>query len=402
VRICHISNLYPPDVIGGAEIVVAHLAQGLLAVGHEVTVITTARRGRAEMGEVDGIPVHRVPTANLYWAGEAPRRSRALKPLWHLIDLWNPVMYGRLRQALRAVKADVVHTHNLAGFSPSAWSAAAAEGLPIVHTPHDHALTCVRAIRMTRAGHVCERQCLDCAARSRWMRRLSRAVAGVAAPARFVLARHLELGFFPRASPAVVPWGLPPVVAGEPPTRAVNRGSVRFLYIGGLRPHKGVGVVLDAFRRAADVNARLDIAGTGELAVACAAAARDDPRVSFHGFVSGPRKDELFRSSDVVLLPSLCWEAVGLVILEALGHGLPVIASRTGGIPEFVEEGRTGFLVEPGNAAELAGLVGHIAEHREVLTTMREACRARAPELTLAQTVRGLIEVYEAARRRRP
>jgi glycosyltransferase involved in cell wall biosynthesis len=331
-----------------------------------------------------------------------------LKPLWHLLDLWNPVMYARLRRTLGRLKVDLVHTHNLGGLSPAAWSAATAEGLPIVHTPHDHALTCVRAIRMTRAGRVCERQCLDCGVRSRWLRRLSGAVSGVAAPSRFVLARHQELGFFPGAWTAVVPWGLPPDAgqwasdASVPRPTPDRRGPVRFLYIGGLVPHKGIGVALEAFRRAASAEARLDIAGAGELAEACTAAARHDPRIHFHGFVGSRHKNELLRSSDVVLLPSLCWEAFGLVILEAFGHGLPVIASRTGGIPEFVDEGHTAFLVEPGDAQALAERVSRIAANPGLLEPMRKACLARSGTLTLERTVKELVEVYEAARNRRP
>src|SRR5262249_31343406 len=151
--------LYPPDVIGGAETVVARLATGLQAAGHEVSVVSTAPRTRAGWSVVDGVRVFRLAPANIYWAGEAPRRPTILKPLWHLLDLWNPATYQRLRKFLAAEKPDVVHTHNLGGLSVSAWSATRAAGVPLVHTLHDHALTCVRAVRMTRRGRLCERQC---------------------------------------------------------------------------------------------------------------------------------------------------------------------------------------------------------------------------------------------------
>jgi glycosyltransferase involved in cell wall biosynthesis len=327
VRICLVSNLYPPDVLGGAEIVVGHLAKGLQAAGHEVTVVSTAPRARAGWDTVEGVRVRRLDPANIYWAGEAPRRGPILKPLWHLVDLWNPAMYRRLRALLVAEKPDVVHTHNLGGLSAAAWSATRGAGLPLVHTLHDHSLTCVRAVRMTRRGRVCERQCAPCAVRSRWLERLSRAVDAVAAPARFVLERHLELGFFPRAHTAVVPWGAPPLALAAGPSRH-GEGPLRFLFIGGLEPHKGIGVALEAFRRARDARASLDIAGAGTMADACRAAARRDPRIRFHGFVTGEEKERLLGSADALLFPSLCWEAVGLVMLEAFAHGVPVIASR--------------------------------------------------------------------------
>jgi len=396
VRVCLVSNLYPPDVLGGAEIVVGQLARGVQAAGHEVTVVATAPRARAGWETVDGVRVHRLDPANIYWAGEAAGRAHILKPLWHLVDLWNPVMYRRLRALLLAERPDVVHTHNLGGFSAAAWSATSATGLPLVHTPHDHSLTCVRAVRMRRSGRVCERQCAPCALRSGWLERRSRAVDAVAAPARFVLERHLELGFFPRAHTAVVPWGAPSVATAAGTPRG-DEGPVRFLFLGSLQPHKGIGVALEAFRRAPDARASLDIAGAGTMADACLAAARRDSRIRFHGFVTGEQKARLLGSVDVLLFPSLCWEVVGLVILEAFAHGVPVIASRTGGIPEFIEDGRTGFLVEPGDAAALATQIQRLAAHRDSIEAMREACRAYAARLTWARTVGELVEVYKAA-----
>jgi glycosyltransferase involved in cell wall biosynthesis len=400
MRICLVSNLYPPDVLGGAEIVVGHLARGLQAVGHEVMAVATAPRARAGRDTVDGVRVCRLDPANIYWAGDAPSRPRVVKPLWHLVDLWNPVMYRRLRSLLAAEKPDVVHTHNLGGLSAAAWSATRAAGLPLVHTLHDHSLTCVRAVRMTRSGRVCERQCAPCALRSGWLERLSRGVDAVAAPTRFVLERHLELGFFPRAHPAVVPWGAPPLAMAAGPSRR-DEGPVRFLFVGGLEPHKGIGVALEAFRRAPAARASLDIAGAGTMADPCRAAARRDPRIRFHGFVTGEEKERLLGSADALLFPSLCWEAAGLVMLEAFAHGVPVIASRTGGIPEFIEEGRTGFLVTPGDAVALATHIDRLAGDRAPIEAMREACRAGAARLTWARTVGELVEVYKAAVGRR-
>jgi glycosyltransferase involved in cell wall biosynthesis len=221
-------------------------------------------------------------------------------------------------------------------------------------------------------------------------------VDAVAAPARFVLERHLELGFFPRAHTAIVPWGAPPVATTVRPPR-LDEKPVRFLYLGGLEPHKGIGVALKAFRRLPDARAGLDIAGAGTMADACLAAARRDPRIRVHGFVTGQEKDRLLQSADVLLFPSRCWEVAGLVSLEAFAHGVPVIASRTGGIPEFVEDGQTGLLVEPGDAAALATQMLRLSVNRDVIEGMREACRARAARLPWARTVGELVEVYKVA-----
>lgn len=395
MRVCLASNLYPPDVIGGAEMIVGDIARGLRAAGCDVTVITTAPRVRAGRDADDGITVYRIPGGNLYWVGDAKRQPQALKPLWHSIDLWNPSVYRRAHQLLAREKFDVIHTHNLGGLSPAIWSAAAAVETAVVHTPHDYALTCVRSTRMTPVGHTCWTPCTHCALRGRWLRRLSRIVDGVVAPSQFVVDRHRELGFFPKARITVVPWGvpLPPPAAHQ----ARPGPEVRCLYIGNLAPHKGVRVLLEAFAHTRTTSLRLEIAGAGPLAEACATAAAADHRITFHGFVRGREKEKLFRSCHVLIFPSVCWEVAPLVLLEAYSFGLPVVAAQTGAIPEFVDDGVTGFLVEPGHVARLAERIEMLTVEPGLIDRMGTDCRARAERFTIERTVTGLLQVYDAA-----
>ena len=395
MRLCLVSNLYPPHVIGGAETIVREIARAVRADGHEVDVVTTARRGEARTEIVDGVTVHRFAPANLYWAGDAPRTTQALKPLWHAIDLWNPVMYRAVRQLFARGKFDVVHTHNLGGLSPAVWSAAAAARVPVVHTTHDYALTCVRSLRMTPAGRICESPCPSCALRGAWLRRMSRRVTAVAAPSTFVLDRHRELGFFPNAAPlSITPWGLAELPLRR--TRPPASPPVRFLYLGLLRAHKGVRVMLDAFTRVPSEDARLDIAGAGELLRACQAAAAADRRITVHGYVSGEPKARLLAESHAMLVPSISWEVSGLVILEAFAYGMPVIASRIGGIPEVMRDGVTGFLIDAGNPEELAARMRTLVAAPETLAPFGDRCRARAEELRLSATVARLLDLYRS------
>jgi glycosyltransferase involved in cell wall biosynthesis len=401
VKICLVSSLFPPRVIGGAEIMVGHAADGLHAAGHSVSVVTTAPRAETGHEVVRGIGIHRIRTGNLYWPGAAPTAPRAVKPLWHAIDLWNPVVHRRLRRILRDEAPDVVHTNNLGGLSPAVWAAATAEGMPIVHTPHDYALTCVRAMRLTRGGRICESRCSTCAIRGAWLRRLSGAVAAVTAPSRFVLDRHLELGFFGRAKAHVVPYAVekPPAA---PPAR---HGQLGVLLIGQLRAHKGIRVALAALAAAPDLDVRLDIAGTGELLAECRAAAARDPRIRVHGFVTGSAKEALFRDSHVLVCPSTWWEVTGIVILEAYARGLPAIGSRIGGIPEVIDHGRTGFLVRPGDAVELAARLRELAVNRDLVRTLGQGGLAHAEtnrvDAMAARLSAVYAEVHDAVSRRR-
>ena len=395
MRVCLVSNLYPPHVIGGAELIVADLARGLQDSGHDVAVVTTARRDAARSEMQDGVRVQRLPPANLYWAGDARGQLFALKPLWHTVDLWNPRMYTALRSILERERFDVVHTHNLGGLSPAIWSAAASAGVPIVHTTHDYSLTCVRSLRMTPGGRICRVPCTSCAVRGSWLRSLSRRVAGVVAPSQFVLDRHLELGFFPRAATAVIRWGLREL---PPPRPMPPLPPLRFLFMGLLRAHKGIQVLLDAFHRVQSDAIRLDIAGTGERAPECRAAAAADDRIQIHGWVAGDAKRRLLDAAHVLIAPPISWEVSGLAILEAFSYGIPALATRIGGIPELVEHGQTGYLVDPGDAAALAGGIEMLTNRPSLVQSLTATCRARAESLSVSRTVAELVDVYERVR----
>lgn len=394
MRVCLASNLYPPDVIGGAELIVADIARTLREQGHEVSVLTTARIRDVGTETADGIVVRRLPPANLYFAGDAPRKPKALKPLWHAVDLWNPIVYATVRRALERERVDVLHSHNLGGLSAAVWSAAVAAGVSIVHTTHDYALTCVRSLRMRPGGQICRTPCGPCGVRGRWLRHLSRHVAAVAAPSRFVLEQHTAEGFFPNAVTAVTRWGLRELPPHRP---APPSPPVRFLYLGLLREHKGVRAILTAFGRLDRGDVRLDIAGAGELAEECRAAAARDPRIEFHGWVAGESKRRLLGRSHVLLAPSASWEVSGLAVLEAFGHGVPAIASRMGGLPELVEDGVTGVLVAPGDATALTTAMHTLVDDPGALARLGRAGRARAEALRLEDTVGDIVDLYRRA-----
>ncbi len=132
-----------------------------------------------------------------------------------------------------------------------------------------------------------------------------------------------------------------------------------FLYLGRLSTEKGIPVLLDAwrkFRASADLpdKPRLVIAGEGPLQGMVEQASAKDPTIHFEGYVSGERKAELLHSCRAVVVPSVWWEALGLVVYEAYDFSKPVLAARSGGLTETVTDHQTGLLHEPGHADELA------------------------------------------------
>jgi glycosyltransferase involved in cell wall biosynthesis len=167
----------------------------------------------------------------------------------------------------------------------------------------------------------------------------------------------------PAASTRVIYGGADPVRYAPDPHQV--RAGV--LFVGRLTPHKGVDRLLEALP--AGVQLRV-VGSTGHDP---RPPERDYPRllrhlahdraVEFVGTAADNQLPELYRSAKVLVLPSVertrygrqvrVSELLGLVVLEAMASGTPVIASRIGGLPEVIEDGRTGFLVPPGDVAAL-------------------------------------------------
>ena len=101
--------------------------------------------------------------------------------------------------------------------------------------------------------------------------------------------------------------------------------------------------------------------------------------------------DQLFTESAVFAMPSFC-EPFGLAIIEAMSHGLPVIGSTVDAMHEIIREGETGYLVEPGNAEELAGRLIELLSSSELCRVMGEAGRARVKTSFLWSQVVDRIE----------
>lgn len=131
-----------------------------------------------------------------------------------------------------------------------------------------------------------------------------------------------------------------------------------YLYLGRLETDKGVGLLLDAWQMmAADGRGtvpKLKIAGKGGLTDHVAKVAASEPHIEYLGYVDGPRKQTLLDHCRAVIIPSICWESLGLSAYESYASRRPVVASRAGALQETVREGVTGWLFQAGDAQDLA------------------------------------------------
>lgn len=145
-----------------------------------------------------------------------------------------------------------------------------------------------------------------------------------------------------------------------------------FLFLGRLTEEKGLRILLDAwhlFEQSSSIG-YLQIAGDGPLAQEVAQRCKSMQRASFLGFQTGEDKQALLQNCSALIVPSVWWEPLGLVLYEAYDYAKPVIAARSGGIVDHVQDGVTGWLHEPGN-------VQMLADHLRQAMSDAEDCQAR-------------------------
>ncbi|WP_119169282.1 glycosyltransferase family 4 protein [Algihabitans albus] len=399
MRVLLISNLFPPEVLGGAEIMVEALAEGLLELDCEVTVAALAADGAWRLERPSGLSAEFVSGHPLGNDLLTTRRVRWRRAAWYLLGEVNLLARRRLGELMDKLQPDVVHTSNLTGFGPQAMAAAAARGLPLVHTIQDYGLVCLRGT-MFRGGRPCSGQCGDCRVGTTLRRAGSQTAHSVVGLSQHVLEQHLENGYFQNSEEQAivrtwhlegVPQHLPLPSEGAPRQRP---DPVTFGYIGRLHPTKGIDRLIEAMRRLDADSARLVIGGTGnaDLEADLKQQAAGLP-VEFLGWVDAK---SFYPMIDALVVPSIWHEPLGMVAREAHWWGRPVLAARRGGLAEIVRHGTDGLLFDPDDPAEFACALGDFARNADLRRVLVQGARTAAP----ADGRGGLAERYREIYRR--
>lgn len=352
---------------GGAE--VAFLEQNRLfeAIGWDV-VPFAMRHPDNLPSRWDGYFVDEIEFGRSY--GPAGQAVRAAK-----------VIYSReARRKLAAVigraRPSVAHAHNVYHhLSPSIFPLLKREGVPLVMTVHDLKLACP-AYTMLTGGQVCER----CRGGRIHNVVLNRCIKGRLSLSGLVFAEtvlHRALGLYRRtvdrfAVPSrfyvdkLAAWGWDRARLVHVPNCVDARqfelqaGAGRgFVYFGRLSPEKGLDTLI---RAAALARQPVTIVGTGasegDLRVLARAVGAE---VRFAGRLDGAALHAAVGAARAAVLPSTWYENAPLSVLEAYALGRPVIGARSGGIPELIREGETGWVVDPGRPEALAAALARVA-----------------------------------------
>ncbi len=377
-----LSFLYEPELGGGAAAVVNQLAHSLIQKSNSVVVITTWNGRYIKRENIDGIKIFRIPPMNLYWVGAKDKQHLLKKVFWQVFDIWNPHVFRVVRQILIKEKPEYIHSIKLRGLSPSIWSAAASAGIKkIIHTCQDYEIISPEGQLRTRIGKLAERGSALLFPYQALRRHVSRHVCAVTAPSNFVLRKHTNLGFFPSSHSEVISnshgYTSSQIEKHRAPFCRSFPGPLKLLYLGRLEPEKGVNVAVKSIAGLSGVE--LNIAGWGSLEQKIAG----EGNIHLLGPLFGEKKEAAIVECDALLVPSTWPESFGIVAAEAFAFGKPVIASNIGGLPEVVQDGVTGWLVEPGNVEAWKSKINQLVCIKDDLAQMADACFLRANEYTI-------------------
>ncbi len=326
------------------------LAHGLAAAGVDAIVAADPRGPLAERAGAAGLPV-------------TPFTARG--------DA-DPGAIARGVRLLRRLRPDIVHLHTARAHGAGGLAARIAGVRPVLVT---------RRVELPVRG-----------ALGRWKyRRLADHYVAISA----AVERALQAGGVPPTRITRIPSGVPiPPAAPRPVRPPGTPWTVGTL--AAFTPQKDPGTWLATVRRVATAIPEAEFlwAGDGELRRFTEVALADaglSARVRFPGFLADP--EDFWSRIDVFFLPS-AFEALGTVLLDAMARGIPVVATRTGGIPEVVRDGEEGLLGSPGRADELAAALLAL---RDPAAARRagELGRRRSSEFDVAHTVRRTRELYE-------
>jgi glycosyltransferase involved in cell wall biosynthesis len=343
--------------IGGLELYAEQIARGLAARGHEIHIVTSG--ASRESVTYAGLTIHRLPVA--FMLSQTP-----IHPGW----AWH------LRKLIHTLQPDLINVH--APVPSMALMAAMAAGrTPVVTTYH--------AGSMKKGRFVLD--LMIAAYETRMLPWLLRRSDAIICSSGFVEEKFLHPW---RTKTSVITPGVD-AARFSPSPESVVKG--RLLFVGNFSdPRKGLDILLRAAGTLSDVTLR--VIGEGRPVV--------QERVTYLGTQSPDEVAREMAAADVLILPSVTEaESFGMVLLEAMSSGRPVIGSEIGGIPYLVSHGQDGLLVPPGDAQALATAIRTLVGDRELNHQLATHARQKAAtqydwHSRISATEQVLTEVYRA------
>lgn len=376
-------------VFGGTEILILNEKEGLIKRGHEVKVFSSdVSNDQVNFGD---------------YTFKGFSENSLIK--WFSY-VFNFNSYIKLRQVLREYKPDIIHLHNIFyQVSPSVLFAVG--NIPTVLTLSSYELICPTGAMIKSDGSRCispGKHDLRCTGSIKGYlyetikqfvhKYLLKKIALYIAPSESIKGDFLNQKII--SSPITVIHNGIPLMAFSP---LVN--YKRLLYVGRLSKEKGVEVLLRAMKIIKERMPEIivDIVGDGPEKNILIKLSNDlnlGNNVRFVGSIPHNKIGDFYKLCTAIIVPSICADNFPTVCIEAMSIGRPIIGSRVGGIPELINDGDTGFLIQPGDSRQLADKVIYLINNLDLIRIMSEKAFVRSRLFSLDEHINSLEQMYKS------
>ncbi|MCW9035685.1 MAG: glycosyltransferase [Rhodospirillales bacterium] len=393
MKILLCSNNYPPYPGRGEAVFTELLANQLASKGIEVAVINAPQRITSLIHWENGIHVYDMPGFDPEIIERLSKVGVSAKEIEQKIIARYQALLRETADVFEEVKPDILHTSSVLAFSSQIWPVAKKMGIKVVHTLCEYHLLCKNQ-EMFLNDVPCTELCSPCQVPMAKHLEHVKSIYALGAVSNNVLQRHLDHGFFANIKhQKIIPYGTP---VNQTQNHIRQQGEpLNIGYIGRVSPGKGVTWLLEQVSELSVDNWLLCAAGNGDAEyIDKLKALYPKPKFTFPGFTN---RDLFFSQTDVLVAPPLIEEPFGLVLIEALAAGVPVIASNRGGIPEVAEKSKGKiFLYDPEKPNDFKFLIERFIRNPEYLDKLRKQCRTVAIEnFSVDKMCESYLELYQ-------
>lgn len=385
--------LYPN---GGSETYIFKIGEWLKAAGHEVQYFGMEHKGRIVGND-----------AGMYTKDMDFHGGSVLSKLSYPVKtIYSSEAKKKMLAVLRDFAPDAVHLNNFNyQLTPSVISAVKAyekecgRKVRIIYTAHDYQLVCPNHMMMTPSGEICEKcaggEFLNCFKNSCIHSSKIKSVIGSAEGYFWKyknIYSYIDTVICPTAFMASK-INLNPMFSGktkvlynfiDPVDKKQTEKENYVLYFGRYSAEKGIETIIAA----EDID--FICAGSGPME----SKLDQCPHVKNVGFKSGKELEMLIRKARCSVYPSIWYENCPFSVMESISYGTPVIGADIGGIPELVEDGKTGFLFEPGNSSDFAEKIKRLLTDDKLAAEMSEN-GLKKDFTSVSQYCEKLLEIYK-------
>lgn len=378
MKICLINNLYKPYNRGGTEQIMELTANGIKNANHNIFIISTKPIFKKyQNNKKEQASKHKIYyIKSLYYNLNAI--PKALRLFWHIIDMFNIANYLKIKSILKKEKPNLIITNNLKGISFLIPYLIKKLNIKHIHIIHDIQLLHPSGLMLYGKEKIINNYFSNIYININ--RKLFSYPSVIISPSKWLMKTHTNKKFFENSKQLILQNPFPKTSIFKNTKTQKQNTFFNFLYVGQIEHHKGILFLIKTFKKISNNNCILIIIGTGTKFNYIKKITKNIKNIKILGHQPNSNIQNIMFNADCLIVPSLCYENSPTVIYEAILTGLPVIASRIGGIPELINN--------------LGGILFNPNDEKNLLKKMKLAMKENKQKSIFTNAKKYYIEKY--------